>query len=322
MTVRTVTAVFTDIVGSTALFETLSASRAGAVRTLHFEGLRSALHAHGGNEIKTLGDGMLAVFDSAGAALGWAGSIQRHVAAGQAEPRVAIRVGVASGDATEDGGDWHGTPIVEASRLCAEAGAGQVLTTAATGVLSRGSGHSLRALDDRWLKGMREATPVCELAWEPADDAVLRVVLADDAVLVRSGIAALLAAEGFEVAGQAGDADELLEQVARLRPDLVVADVRMPPCDHAGVGCAEEIIARHPSIGVLLLSTALEPRFARRLLAARPDRVGYMSKDGVADVEQFAATIRAIASGASVFDPLLGDLGRVGSRVLPEMRCA
>lgn len=314
MNARTITAVFTDIVGSTALFGGLPAARAEALRRAHFELLRGPLGAHEGTEVKTLGDGMLAVFASAGAALGWAGAVQRHAAAVTAEPRIVIRVGVAAGDASRDRDhDWQGPPVVEASHLCAAAQAGQVLATATVGVLMRGAGHTLRPAGERTLKGMPEPVPVCELVWEPQERAVLRVVLADDAALVRGGIAALLAGEGFEVAGQAADADELLEQVARLQPDLVVADVRMPPQgDLAGVLCAEAIIDRHPTIGILLLSTALEARYARRLLAARRERVGYMSKDGVADVAQFAAALRAIAGGASVLDPQLGALRDVG----------
>lgn len=319
MTVRTITALFTDLVASTERLGSLSLRRAEAERTTHFDALRRAVAAHGGTELKTLGDGILAVFGSASAALGCAGAMQRAISRpGQREHgHLAMRVGISSGDAMSDGaGDWHGPALVEASRLCGLAGGGQVLVTDVTARTARGGGHPLGEIGLRTLRGLREPVPVHELRWE-ADEAVIRVVLADDSALVRSGIAALLTAEGFEVVDQVADGDALVRSVDRLHPEVVISDIRMPPSPEAGgVIAAETILARHPGTAVLLLSTALEPRHAQRLLARARSGVGYLSKDRVADVKEFAGAVRAVARGSSVFDP---SLARTVARYAPAV---
>lgn len=149
----------------------------------------------------------------------------------------------------------------------------------------------------------RESTAGDELARQRQATSALRVVIADDVAHVRTAIARLLDRAGFVVVAQVASADVLAAQVAALLPDLVICDIRMPPDGRvAGLVAAEQIIARQPSIGVLLLSTSLEPRYARRLLAARAHGVGYLSKDRVADLDEFAAAVRTIASGGTVFD--------------------
>lgn len=131
----------------------------------------------------------------------------------------------------------------------------------------------------------------------------LRIVIADDVAHVRAGIAGLLEHAGFVVAAQVASADVLAAKVAAILPDVVVCDIRMPPDGRlAGLVAAEQIVSRHPSVGVLLLSTALEPRYARRLVLARAHGVGYLSKDRVADLEDFVAAVRTIAGGGTAFD--------------------
>ncbi len=138
----------------------------------------------------------------------------------------------------------------------------------------------------------------------PAVPAVIRVVLADDSVLFREGIARVLAENGFAVAGQAGDADELDVLVDRARPDVVVTDIRMPPTNtDEGLLAAQRIRARHPRIGVLVLSQYVETRQAIKLLQNAPQGVGYLLKDRVCDIAEFADTVRRIAHGGSVIDP-------------------
>jgi DNA-binding NarL/FixJ family response regulator len=138
----------------------------------------------------------------------------------------------------------------------------------------------------------------------PATPAVIRVVLADDSVLFREGIARVLAENGFAVAGQAGNADELDRLVDRERPDVVVTDIRMPPTNtNEGLLAAQRIRARHPRIGVLVLSHYVETRQAIKLLQNAPQGVGYLLKDRVSDITEFADTVRRVAHGGSAIDP-------------------
>jgi DNA-binding NarL/FixJ family response regulator len=133
----------------------------------------------------------------------------------------------------------------------------------------------------------------------------MRVVLADDSVLLREGVARLLAEAGFEVVGQAGDADELLRQVARHRPDVAIVDIRMPPDTDGGLRAAREIRSFHPQVGVLVLSQYARPSYAFELLSDSAEGVGYLLKDRVADVDALADAVRRIGSGGSVLDPVV-----------------
>jgi DNA-binding NarL/FixJ family response regulator len=133
----------------------------------------------------------------------------------------------------------------------------------------------------------------------------VRVVLADDDVLLREGLATLLERAGFEVAGRAGDASELLSMVRALAPDLVVVDIRMPPgFSMEGLDAARVIREEFPTIGILVLSAHVEVEHATELLASG-DRVGYLLKSRVTDVKEFTDTIERIAGGGSVIDPAL-----------------
>jgi serine/threonine-protein kinase PknK len=133
----------------------------------------------------------------------------------------------------------------------------------------------------------------------------LRVVLAEDDVLLREGLASLLQRSGFEVVGQAGDATGLLALVAGQTPDLVVVDIRMPPTHTAeGLDAARQIRTQHPEIGILVLSAHVEVDHAMELLASGRG-VGYLLKSRVTDVEEFLDTLGRIAKGGSVVDPTL-----------------
>lgn len=136
------------------------------------------------------------------------------------------------------------------------------------------------------------------------DDRV-RVVVADDDVLLREGVASLLERSGFAVVGQAGDAVQLLEMVRQHVPDLVIVDIRMPPT-HTGEGldAARLIRAEFPRIGILLLSAHVEVELAMELLASG-ERVGYLLKSRVTDIEAFTESLDRVAKGGSVVDPVL-----------------
>ena len=130
------------------------------------------------------------------------------------------------------------------------------------------------------------------------------VVIADDSVLLREGIARLLAESGFEVVGQAGDADELLRKVGAHKPDIAVVDVRMPPTHtDEGLRAAQRIRAEHPETAVLVLSQYVEEAYALELLSESTERTGYLLKDRVADVRTFTDAVRRVAKGGSALDP-------------------
>ena len=132
----------------------------------------------------------------------------------------------------------------------------------------------------------------------------MRVVIADDAVLLREGAARLLADAGFEVVAQAGDAEDLLRKVRAHTPDVAIIDVRMPP-DNTDDGLRAALTIRDelPEIGILLLSQYVEDRYLGELLGGGAQGVGYLLKDRLADVERLTEAVERVAAGGSVLDP-------------------
>jgi DNA-binding NarL/FixJ family response regulator len=143
----------------------------------------------------------------------------------------------------------------------------------------------------------------------------VRVVIADDSVLVRAGIVSILRGAGIDVVAEAENAEDLLRAVDRHRPDAAIVDIRMPP-DYGdeGVRAAQEIRARHPGMGIVILSQHVDLGTATRVLAESPERLGYLLKDRVGDVGEFVATLRRVAGGGSALDP------EVVSRLLASHR--
>jgi DNA-binding NarL/FixJ family response regulator len=138
------------------------------------------------------------------------------------------------------------------------------------------------------------------------DTGEISVVLADDSILLREGTARLLEEAGFNVVGQAGDADDLLLKVRSYRPDVAIVDIRMPPTHtDEGLRAAKEIRERYPDTGVLVLSQYVESDYAMDLLADSAEGVGYLLKDRIADVGEFAAAVRRVAEGGSALDPAI-----------------
>jgi DNA-binding NarL/FixJ family response regulator len=134
----------------------------------------------------------------------------------------------------------------------------------------------------------------------------VRLILADDATLIRTGIARLLADRGIDILAQVGDPDALMHELERNRPDAVVVDIRMPPTfTDEGLRAADQIRRRYPDVAVLLLSQYIELEYAMRLLDDASARVGYLLKDRVADLDAFVATLEHVASGGSAVDPAL-----------------
>jgi DNA-binding NarL/FixJ family response regulator len=132
----------------------------------------------------------------------------------------------------------------------------------------------------------------------------MRVVVADDSVLLREGVVRLLEENGFEVVGQAGDAEDLIRKVKAHKPDVAVVDIRMPPTNtDDGLRAALEIRAELPDTGVLVLSQYVEEGYALDLVGESAGGVGYLLKDRVADVERFVDSVRRVADGGSALDP-------------------
>jgi len=132
----------------------------------------------------------------------------------------------------------------------------------------------------------------------------VRVVVADDSVLLREGIVRILGDSGFDVVGQAGDAEDLVRKVAAHKPDVAIVDVRMPPTNtDDGLRAAQKIRAEHPDTGVLVLSQYIEEGYALELLSENAEGVGYLLKDRVADVERFTESVRRVGEGGSALDP-------------------
>jgi DNA-binding NarL/FixJ family response regulator len=132
----------------------------------------------------------------------------------------------------------------------------------------------------------------------------VRVVIADDSLLFREGLARVLVDAGFEVVGQAVDAEELHRCVDSRLPDVVIVDIRMPPgYSTEGLVAAQRIRGRHPGTGVLVLSQYVEPQYAMSLLSSGATSAGYLLKDRVAELTEFAEAVRRVARGELLIDP-------------------
>jgi DNA-binding NarL/FixJ family response regulator len=132
----------------------------------------------------------------------------------------------------------------------------------------------------------------------------MRVVVADDSVILREGLARLLDEAGFDVAGQAADASELVDLVEAEDPDVAIVDIRMPPTHtDEGLQAARQIRERRPQTGILVLSQYVRPSYALELLSQGTEGVGYLLKDRVSDLGELASSVRRVGEGGSVLDP-------------------
>ena len=236
----------------------------------------------------------LSAFASAGAAVDAAVEHQR-----QGSRHAPPRVGVATGEAVQLGGRWTGFPVDAARELCRDAPAGAIhLSTATVAVLGGATRFPLQPLTD--------GSGAAAIDWtSPAGDTV-RVVVADDAVLLREGVVRLLLDEGFDVVAQCADGAELLTAVVRHRPDIAIVDIRMPPTfTTEGLEAAEQIRAGYPATKVLMLSQHVETRHAVRLLDDAAGGFGYLLKDRVGDIDDFLDSVRRVQAGETVVDPEL-----------------
>ena len=134
----------------------------------------------------------------------------------------------------------------------------------------------------------------------------MRVVIAEDLALMRDGLTRLLRDNGFEVIAAVEDGDALLRVIATEKPDIAIVDIRLPPTHNdEGLRAALKIRARHPDVGVLVLSQYVEVGLAMKLLADSAEGAGYLLKDRISDVEEFVAAVRRVADGGSAIDPTI-----------------
>ena len=134
----------------------------------------------------------------------------------------------------------------------------------------------------------------------------VRVVIAEDSVLLREGVARLLEDAGFEIVGQSSTADDLLLKVRSYKPDVAIVDIRMPPTNtDEGLQAAKTIREQHPGVGVLVLSQYVEPAYAMELLEDSAEGVGYLLKDRITEIGDFADAVRRVADGGSALDPAI-----------------
>ena len=139
-----------------------------------------------------------------------------------------------------------------------------------------------------------------------SDEPRLRVAIAEDTVLLREGIARLLEEAGFEIVGQSSTADDLLLKVRSYHPDVAIIDIRMPPTHtDEGLRAAKTIRDQHPDVGVLVLSEYLEPTYAMEVISDNAEGVGYLLKQRVSELDDFASAVRRVAEGGSALDPAI-----------------
>jgi DNA-binding NarL/FixJ family response regulator/class 3 adenylate cyclase len=274
----------------------------------------SAVEGRDGTLVELRGDEALAVFDSARQALRAAVELQslcREAAGADPSLPLVIGIGLDAGEAVAVGNGYRGASLNIAARLCALAGGGEIIATESLAHLAGVvPGIAYAELGPRQLKGLEQAVAAVRVE---AIDAVLegeraagriRVVLADDAVLLREALAAGLEAAGFEVVGQAGNVAALLSLVESRAPHVAVVDVRMPPTHTTeGLEAAREIRRRHPAVAILVLSQYVETRYAIDLIRDGPSGVGYLLKDRVTRLDDLSDAVRRVAAGGSVIDP-------------------
>ena len=207
--------------------------------------------------------------------------------------------------------DAKSSAAARAAGFARRAQPGKVFVSRSVGDLARlGSGVELSPID-----GETGHDLAYEVVFE-SEASPRRVVVADDAALIRSGVVQLLDASGFDVVGEAEDLDGLIEAVERTLPDLVVTDIRMPPTNtDEGLRAAADIRARHPTTAVLVLSQYVEARAAADLLDGHPGGIGYVLKERVSDLDEFLDACESVVDGGSVIDPVVAErLVAVGGR--------
>jgi DNA-binding NarL/FixJ family response regulator/class 3 adenylate cyclase len=328
----TVTFLFTDVEGSTGLVGRLG-DEYGKVMADQRRLLRAAIEDSGGHEIDQRGDEVFAAFQRTRDAIEAALRMQRDLAAHPwpENATVRVRIGIHTGEPILGESGYEGLDVHRVARISSVGHGGQVLLSQTTRNLLE-SGQVPEAefqdLGEHELRGLPRPERIFQLVApglaaefpplrterntrasdgaQAAGGKGMRVVLADDSILLREGIARLLTECGFDVVGQSGTPDDLMLKVRSYSPDVAIVDIRMPPTQtDEGLRAAQEIRESHPGVGVLVLSQYVEPAYAMELLAESAEGVGYLLKDRVSDVDEFAAAVRRVGEGGSALDPAL-----------------
>ena len=309
----TVTFLFADVEGSTRLARELGDGWQRVLQDIR-RLLREAVGKADGHVVDARGDELFAVFTSSSAAALGATDAQRLLGGHNWPTPVRVRIGLHTGTAAIDEDGYVGVDVHRAYRIASAGHGGQIVASEACAAELTPE-RDLRDLGLWSLPELPEPERIFQLD-EPGlggtfpplrarpGGTPVRVVLADDSVLLREGIARLLEEAGFDVVAQSGNADDLMRHVAMHRPDVAVVDIRMPPTQtDEGLRAAKQIRDDHADTGVLVLSQYVEPGYAMDLLSNSAESVGYLLKDRVADVEEFAAAVRRVAEGGSALDP-------------------
>ena len=305
-----VTILFTDLAGSTALFERRGDEAADALRREHFAALRGAVAQHGGREVKSTGDGLMVAFASAVAGVRCAIDMQR--ASTDMSKGLELKIGLDAGEPLEDAADLYGTPVIVASRLCDVAEPGEIVVSE---VVSRIAGprvtEAMRPAGAFKLRGLADRVAAARVLWRedaaaeqlPADPVpptrTITAVIADDQRLVRAGLRVILDDEpDIRVVGEAPDGRSAVDVVLRRRPDVVLMDIRMPELD--GLAAAERILSE-PDLdtAVLMLTTFDLDQYVYEAL--RIGASGFLLKDTPAD--RLLDAVRAAAAGDALLAP-------------------
>jgi DNA-binding NarL/FixJ family response regulator/class 3 adenylate cyclase len=312
----TITLLFTDVEGSTALVHRLGDGYRSVLEA-HRRLVREAVAAEDGREVDSRGDEFFVVFRDAAAAARAARRAQeahnRHEWPDGVELRV--RMGLHTGTPTVRPEGYFGLDVHRAARICQAGHGGQILLSEQTRKALDGD-ERVQDLGVHELRGLPEPERIFQLTVPGLPDRFpplnfsrrgfrgMRVVLAEDSVLLREGVARLLEDAGFDVVAQGGTPQDLLRHVGMHKPDVAIVDIRMPPTQtDEGLRAAKEIRERFPKTGVLVLSQYVEPAYAMELLGENAEGVGYLLKDRVADVEEFAGAVRRVGEGGSALDP-------------------
>jgi class 3 adenylate cyclase/DNA-binding NarL/FixJ family response regulator len=316
------TFLFTDVEGSTRLPERLGPGY-GIVLERHRALITGAIESNGGRVVDCIGDEFFAAFPAARDAVAGAVDAQRRMGAEEwpIDLPVKVRIGVHSGRAHTAGDGFVGLAVHHTARVCQTARGGEILVSdtvdlAEFDAVDVGE-HRLKGIP-RTTRLLRVVADGLETDFPPLPGSIpaiapLRVALADDSVLLREGVAALLEEEGFEIVGQAGTGQDLLALVDEALPDIAIVDIRMPPTKtDEGIRATHEIKRRHPRTGVLLLSSYLDVRSAVELFDQQPAGIGYMLKERVADVDDFTDAVRRVAAGGTVLDVAIVEVLRDG----------
>jgi DNA-binding NarL/FixJ family response regulator/class 3 adenylate cyclase len=319
-----------DVRGYTSYTQTYGDQAAGRLAGTFAEITREVVESNDGELLELRGDEGLSVFDSARDAIRAATALQERFvteAVKDADMPLLVGIGIDVGEAVPVEGGYRGGALNLAARLCSMAGPGEILaSTITTHLAGPLDGIEYEDRGETRLKGMKDSVPVMRVT--PKDDPIsrlaaaktsnaMRVVVADDSLLLREGVVRVLKDGGFNVIAQAGDGEELVAAVARDVPDVVVTDIRMPPSyTDEGLVATHRIRERFPEVGVLLLSQYVETEFAVELVSAGAARLGYLLKDRVANVQEFTDSVRRVGKGGSVIDP------EVVSRLVERPRVA